>query len=82
MMYLIGSIFLFFLAWRSYKSKKLNDFRRTLQAGDKCCVFVAGIPYDAEVEDISGSVVYVVLSEEHVSFNNRFHITEIYPPLK
>jgi len=83
MIYLILSIVLFLLAISAYKKKKLNDFRSNLGPGDACVVISNGNIYDAEVEDVTSSFVYVVIIQEHgTSFNNRFHITEIYPPKK
>ena len=83
MIYLILSIILFLLAVITYKKERLNKFRRQLAIGDRCTIYVDGLSYSAEVEAITGSSVYVVINNENkLSFNNRFHITEIYPPIK
>lgn len=83
MIYLILSIILFLLAVVTYRKEKLNKFRRQLVIGDRCTIYINGLPYSAEIEAITGSSVYVVINnKDTISFNNRFHITEIYPPTK
>lgn len=83
MIYLILSGILFVLAITSYRKKKINDFRTNLKPGDSCMIISGGNTYNAEVEDITISFVYVVIIQEHgTTFNNRFHITEVYPPKK
>ena len=84
MIYLVLSLILFAMAWYGYKTKKINKFRENLKSGDKCSIWINAKFFEAEVEDITGSVVFVVFYNDNgeVAFNNKFHITDVYPSHK
>lgn len=80
MIYLVISLILFAGAWYHYLTEKITKFRNQLHPGESCSVLIDNKYYEAEVEDITGTTVFVVfVSNTQVTFNNKCHITDIYP---
>jgi len=74
---IIVCVYLFFIGRKHYL---LEKFRINLSAGQKCLVIINNKSYKAEIDAIVNTTIYVIIYNDGIpNFNNRVHISEIFP---